>query len=1049
MKRPFVGVVADDITGAGDIGGLFARHGYAVHVFAAETDLDALPGRLRQGRVDVVVLDTDSRFDAPQAARRKVAAATRALQRAGCEVYWKKTCSVFRGNVGVEFDTLLETLGGTFGVAVAAFPRNGRTTEGGIHRVHGRLLAQSEFAADPIHPRRQSDLVADLAGQTPGEVAGLPLATVRRGAEAVRAAVEEARRQGLRYLLADAVTQHDLHQLAQALADHPIQLGSSALAEELARVWPAPPAFDPFAGVSIPAGGVLVVAGSVTPQTQAQVQTVEAAGAPLFTLTGRQVLDGTWPALAPIARGHLDAGETVVLRLENWPAAVEETRALAATHGLSALQTSQRLSATLAALAADVLHGSACRRVIVLGGDTSAAVCRALHVEHTVVLEEIAPGLPASLVVGERPMLLVLKSGSFGGADFVAQARHTLQTLGAAYRNRGLGWDERVADLVARMTFAEKVSQLQNSAPAVERLGIPRHNYWNECLHGVARAGLATVFPQAIGLAATWDPDLLFRIATAISDEARAKHHQAVREGRRDIYTGLTFWSPNVNILRDPRWGRAQETYGEDPWLTSRMAVAFIRGLQGDDPDYLKLVATAKHFAAHSGPEGERHRMDVRATDEDLEETYLPAFEAAVQEARVESIMTAYTRLNGEACSSHRGLLEDVLRRRWGFDGYVVSDCGAIDDIFKGHGLAPGPAAAATRALQAGCDLECGAIYAHLPPSVEPDVDRALHRVLKARFRLGLFERTPFDDIPWATVDSDEHRTLALEAARKSIVLLENDGLLPLSPGTKVAVVGPHADSLDVLLGNYHGTPSRYVTFRQGLTPVPEAEADVVVACLGLSPRLEGEEGDVDAGTGDRTTLALPASQEALLARIGKPTVLVLTGGSALTWNARPNAVLMSWYPGEEGGTALADILYGRINPSGRLPCTFYRTVHDLPPFEDYRMAGRTYRYMTCPPRYPFGHGLSYSRFDTTASLQGREVVATVHNAGPMDGEEVVQVYVRPPRGPRQTLVAFRRVTIKAGESVVLRLPLHERHFRRPGRYEVVVEDSAIGVVTV
>ena len=567
-------------------------------------------------------------------------------------------------------------------------------------------------------------------------------------------------------------------------------------------------------------------------------------------------------------------------------------------------------------------------------------------------------------------------------------------------------FSERARELVGRMTLEEKASQLRNVSVAIERLGVPAHDWWNECLHGVARAGVATVFPQAIGLGATGDAALVGRIAAAIADEARAIHHDAVRRGERGRFTGLTYWSPNINLFRDPRWGRGQETYGEDPDLTARLGVAFVRGLQGDHPTYLKLVATPKHFAVHSGPEGVRHSFDARASEADLAGSYLPQFEAAVRDGGAASIMTAYNRLNGEPCSSNRWLIEELLRGRWGFDGVVVSDCGAVDDIYQGHGVVATAAEAAARALTAGCDLECGGVYKHLPEAVrlglctEADIDRAAVRAFTARFRLGVFdspEQVPWTDTPVSVVACAAHRELARDAARRSMVLLTNRGALPLRPPTfgrlRVAAIGPHADAMDVLLGNYHGTPSHETTFLAALGAEPALEvvhapgcapwggdragfadavaaardAEVALLFLGLTPRLEGEESSIELhhGTGDRETLDLPGVQAELLAAVaatGTPVILVLTGGSCLAFDpSLPAASLVAWYPGQEGALALADLLLGRADFAGRLPVTFYRSAADLPPFEDYSMEGRTHRFFRGDPLFRFGHGLSLS----------------------------------------------------------------------------------------
>jgi beta-glucosidase len=809
-----------------------------------------------------------------------------------------------------------------------------------------------------------------------------------------------------------------------------------------------------------------------------------------------------------------------------------------------------------------------------------------------------------------------------------------------AYQNPDLAFDARAADLVSRLTPDEKIAQLMNDAPAIPRLGVPAYEWWNECLHGVARAGAATVFPQAIGLAATFDRPLMREVATAISDEARAKHHEFARRGERRRYQGLTFWSPNINIFRDPRWGRGQETYGEDPYLTARMGVEFVRGLQGDDPRYLKLVATAKHFAVHSGPEADRHHFDARPSERDLHETYLPAFEALVREAKAASVMGAYNRVNGESASASVRLLQDVLRSQWGFEGYVVSDCGAIDDIYKNHKIVPTAEGAAALGVKQGCDLECGGTYKALRAALdqglvkESDLDVALKRLFTARLRLGMFdppERVRYAQIPYGVNESKEHDQLARRAAQASIVLLKNDGLLPLAKAKvrTIAVVGPNADEIMTLLGNYYGTPSRPVTLLAGVRnavgagtkvlyaggtelvegrqdpravppiasdslgpaagaverglrgeyfrgrelagepvltridpsvafrwdrgsptstlvangempadkalpddefsvrwtgqlrptvtgrheitvtgddgfrlfvdgkPVidewtttsraravsasvdlvagkpadvrleyfeairdaeirlgwklpgarePFAEAvaaarasDVVVFAGGLNGDVEGEEMKVSypgfAG-GDRTDIALPAPQEKLLRAVhatGKPVVLVLMTGSAIavSW-AQQNlrAIVLAWYPGQQGGNAIADVLFGDANPSGRLPVTFYRSVDQLPPFDDYAMANRTYRYFAGDPLYPFGHGLSYTRFEYSdlrvdrAELGAGDTVeasVAIRNSGPVAGAEVVQLYARhvAPKlaQPRQQLRGFERVVLAPGET--------------------------------
>jgi beta-glucosidase len=651
------------------------------------------------------------------------------------------------------------------------------------------------------------------------------------------------------------------------------------------------------------------------------------------------------------------------------------------------------------------------------------------------------------------------------------------------YMNPSLPVARRVEDLVSRMTLEEKVAQMMNKAPAIERLGVPEYERWNEGLHGVARAGVATVFPQAIGLAATWDTKLMREVADVISTEARAKHHEFVRRGERKRYQGLTFWSPNINIFRDPRWGRGQETYGEDPYLTARMGVAFVRGLQGDDPKYWKVIATPKHYAVHSGPEPERHAFDAHAFERDLRETYLPAFRATVTEAKAASVMCAYNRTNGEPCCASKELLTDILRGEWKFDGYVVSDCGAITDIWKGHGFAKSEAEASAVAVKAGTDLACGGEYRALVKAVkdglvnEAELDTALKRLFEARFRLGMFdppESVPYARIPFSENDSPAHRQLSLKAARESIVLLKNErNTLPLRKDLKtVAVIGPNADAPDVLLGNYNGTPSKSVTPLEGVRnkvssattilhsagsrptgakPDANAEramredaltkakqADVVILVMGITPSVEGEEMDVKTEGfrgGDRTDISLPKEQEELIKEVqalGKPVVLVLMGGSALAVNwadANVPAIVEAWYPGEEGGNALADVLFGDYSPSGRLPVTFYKSVEQLPPFEDYGMEGRTYRYFRGEPLYPFGHGLSYTKFSYAGLTVSPRVLKAgapvrvgvdVRNVGAREGEEVVQLYVADEAATVpvavRSLQGVERVSLKPGE---------------------------------
>ena len=675
------------------------------------------------------------------------------------------------------------------------------------------------------------------------------------------------------------------------------------------------------------------------------------------------------------------------------------------------------------------------------------------------------------------------------------------------YQNPDLPFERRAADLVSRMTLEEKVSQMQDVAPPIDRLGIPRYNWWNEALHGVARSGLATSFPQAMGIAGTWDDSLIYRMATVISDEARAKHHEYVRHGSRERYQGLTFWSPNINLFRDPRWGRGQETYGEDPFLTGRLAVQFIRGMEGDDPRYLKTVATVKHFAVHSGPEPARHTFDAVVGERDLRESYLPHFAAGMREGGAYSLMCAYNRVLGSPACGSDLLLHNILRGEWGFSGYVVSDCGAINDIYERHKVAPTAAAASALAVKAGTDLECGNVYANLVAAVrqglitEQAIDTAVIRLFLARFRLGLFdppERVRWAQIPFSVLDQPAHRALARQVARESIVLLKNAGsLLPLRKdvGT-IAVIGPNADDRRMLLGNYEGSPADSITplrgIREAVSPgtrvryargsdlvVPgdsgfaEAvraaeQADVVVLCLGLTAQLEGEEMSVETPGflgGDRTRIDLPDAQERLLERIvavGKPTVLVLMSGSAVAVNWAQEhvpAIVEAWYGGQAAGSALADVLFGDYNPAGRLPVTFYTSVDDLPPFDDYRMAGRTYRFFKGTPLYPFGDGLSYTTFayrnlrTSSARLRAADTLIVrvdVTNTGRRAGDEVAQLYVRHlgsrVERPIEDLRGFRRITLKPGETrtVEFALPASSLAYWSPDTHRWVVEQEPV-----
>lgn len=637
---------------------------------------------------------------------------------------------------------------------------------------------------------------------------------------------------------------------------------------------------------------------------------------------------------------------------------------------------------------------------------------------------------------------------------------------------------EKAKELVSRMTLEEKASQLKYDAPAIDRLGIPAYNWWNEVLHGVARAGTATVFPQAIGLAAMFDEDMQEEIAAVIAQEARAKYNGQSRHGDRDIYKGLTVWSPNINIFRDPRWGRGHETYGEDPYLTSRLGVRFIKGLQGDGK-YLKVAACSKHFAVHSGPEAVRHHFDAKANAKDMNETYLPAFEATVKEAEVESVMGAYNRVNGEPACGSETLLKKTLREKWGFKGHVVSDCWAVRDFHENHKVTATAPESAALAIRNGCDLNCGNTYLHMLEAVqeglvtEEQITTACERLFTTRFLLGLFaDDCEYDQIPVTDTDTDEHAALALKAAEKSMVLLENDGTLPLDPHrTKtIAVIGPNADSVMALEGNYNGTSSRYVTFLAGLRAYAEKHgirvlyslgchlfkdrtsnlaladdrlaeaamyaeiADVTVACVGLDAGLEGEEGDTgnEYFSGDKNDLLIPESQRKLLKTLeksAKKLVTVIAAGSSLNV-AEGNAKVFAWYPGQAGGTALAELLFGEENFSGHLPLTFYRDVSDLPDFENYNMANRTYRYFTGKPLYPFGFGLSYTDFAVKgAKEKDNTVTIEISNTGNRDGETVLQVYTAcespdAPLHPR--LCGFRRIALKSGETKLFDVPLDQ-----------------------
>ncbi|MEN0048194.1 MAG: glycoside hydrolase family 3 N-terminal domain-containing protein [Bacteroidota bacterium] len=644
------------------------------------------------------------------------------------------------------------------------------------------------------------------------------------------------------------------------------------------------------------------------------------------------------------------------------------------------------------------------------------------------------------------------------------------------FQDTNLSVEKRVEDLISRMTLEEKAGQLMYSAPAIERLGVPEYNWWNECLHGVARNGRATIFPQAIGMAATFDTDLMHRIGEAVSDEARAKYNVSIKHGARGRYQGLTFWTPNVNLFRDPRWGRGQETYGEDPYLTSRIGVAFVKGLQGNHPKYLKSAAMAKHYAVHSGPEGLRHEFDAKVSQKDLWETYLPAFEALVTEAKVEGVMGAYNRTNGEACCAHPYLMQEVLREKWGFKGYFVSDCWALVDLYNGHDLVKTAPEAAALALNTGCNLNCGSTYPELLKAIktglttEEKINDNLRELLPTRFRLGLFDpigENPFDHIGTEVIASDEHIKLSREAATKSIVLLKNNGLLPLDKAVKsIFVTGPTAAHIQALLANYYGqsddlrtilegvmgkvSPQTSVHYSQGaLLDEPNrnpidwfsgeaGDAEVTIACLGISQLIEGEEGESIASRhkGDRAEIGLPQNQIDFLRKIRSKTkklVVVMTGGSAIACPEvyeMADAMLFAWYPGEQGGNAVGDVIFGDASPSGRLPVTFPMALEDLPPYDSYDMTNRTYRYAEKEPLFPFGFGLSYTSFEyddmkLSKAVIGKkeevEVSVTITNTGSYKGEEVVQLYLKDVTAsvatPQYALKGFQRIELWPGAS--------------------------------
>ncbi|MCR4992723.1 MAG: glycoside hydrolase family 3 C-terminal domain-containing protein [Lachnospiraceae bacterium] len=704
---------------------------------------------------------------------------------------------------------------------------------------------------------------------------------------------------------------------------------------------------------------------------------------------------------------------------------------------------------------------------------------------------------------------------------------------------------KKAQNLVSKMTLTEKVYQLRHTAPAIPRLGLGAYNYWNEALHGVARAGEATVFPQAIGMAAAFDEELLGLVADVISTEGRAKYNVQNKYGDNGIYKGLTFWAPNINIFRDPRWGRGHETYGEDPYLTSRLGVSFVKGIQGSDDKYMKAAACAKHFAVHSGPESIRHSFNAECSKQDLRETYLPAFKALVTEAKVEAVMGAYNRTNGEACCASKTLLQDILRKEWGFEGHVTSDCWAIRDINEGHGITKTPAESVGLAMTNGCDINCGNLYEYLLQAVgmgyttEERIDEALTNVLTTRFKLGILDEdengnliandkdNPYNAIDYTHVDSFGSKEINLKIAEESIVLLKNDDkLLPFNKNTisSIGVIGPNADSRKALVGNYEGTSSEYVTVLEGIRREVEnsgtrvyasigcdlykdrvenlgersdrlAEvkavcdvSDVVVAVVGLDATLEGEEGDTGNayGSGDKPNLLLPGLQQEVLDAIaasGKPAVLVVLAGSAIALDkpsTQYKAIIQGWYPGALGGTAIANVIFGKKNPEGHLPLTFYSEKNTLPEFTDYNMKGRTYRYMTEEPLYPFGYGLSYTDFDIVptkivagpdayktvdgtldnkniyfkAGSDSIDITVKVANKGSMPGAATVQAYVdytalNVAGAPVRQLKALKKVHLEANEEKEVTISLDEKAFGlygengewklNPGTYKVYI----------
>lgn len=656
------------------------------------------------------------------------------------------------------------------------------------------------------------------------------------------------------------------------------------------------------------------------------------------------------------------------------------------------------------------------------------------------------------------------------------------------FNNPDLAIEKRVNDLINRLTIEEKINQLMFEAPGIERLGVRNYSWWNECLHGIARNGRATIFPQAIGLGATFDQDLMFRIGEAIAKEGRAKYNANKKTGYMDRYAGLTYWSPNVNLFRDPRWGRGQETYGEDPYHIGEMGASFVKGLQGD-AKHMKVAAMAKHYAVHSGPEKLRHEFDAKVSRYDLWNTYLPAFEKLVVDAKVEGVMGAYNRTNGDPCCAHPYLMNEVLRKKWKFDGYFVSDCWALVDFHSGHRVSPNPESAASLALSNGCNLNCGSTYPSLGEALEQKliseeiIDRNLKELLPTRFRLGLFDpegSVTFDHIATDVVRAKEHLDLSYEAAAKSLVLLKNqDDVLPLDPNIQsVFVTGPMAPDIQALLANYYGVSDNLTTILEGIVsnvsdhtairyvqgalmdrpnvnPMDwyseEAEiADVTIACMGINQLMEGEEGEAIASPsfGDREYINLPPSQLEFLKLIkskSKKLVVIITGGSAISSpevHQMADAILYAWYPGERGGQAVGDVLFGKLSPSGKLPVTFVKTLEDLPPYEDYDMKGRTYRYMDKEVLYPFGFGLNFGDVqvqDLTSSskiIRKKKTISittTLKNVGKNSTDEVVQLYISPMDNPKHTpnseLKRFKRISLDSGESKTISFELNCQDF--------------------